>query len=185
MFKRFFVRTWTILHFADFNLARGSHARSSTLTRARSVTPSTSTTGLWACAPRRPLAPETCKFKQSIRNIFYNIHKTLCLFCSILVHCVCNYFIKPVEHIFDEIPGQSSSSQLWNSRAGPSQNFPPYSGTGLSHLRMRSCRPLPQVTEHGLHEVQPDQRPFTKEDNNWHVESLVTMHKIRSMEIAK
>ena len=64
-----------------------------------------------------------------------------------------------------KLPGQSSSSQLWNSLAGPWQNFPPYSGTGSLHLRMRSCRPLPQDTEQGLHELQTDQRPFTNKEN--------------------
>lgn len=59
------------------------------------------------------------------------------------------------------LPGQSSSSQFWNSFSGPSQNFPPYDGSGLVHCLARTCRPLPHVTEHTPHKLHADHLPLT------------------------
>ena len=52
------------------------------------------------------------------------------------------------------LPRQSSFSVY-----GPLQLFPPYIGLGLLHIRDLILYPRPQVTGHGLQELQSDQPP--------------------------
>lgn len=64
------------------------------------------------------------------------------------------------------LSGQSSMLQDLYCTRLPSQYFPPFLGTGLSHSRKEYCTPPPQLREHSPHAPQEPQPPCTGVWNN-------------------
>ena len=57
--------------------------------------------------------------------------------------------------------GQAVNLQDRVSSTLPIQSFPPYAGFGESHIRVNTCDPSPQVTEHVPLDVQLPNPPST------------------------
>lgn len=60
------------------------------------------------------------------------------------------------------LPGQLRVLHERSSRDAPTQVLPPLLGVSFVQLRVRCCRPDPQLLLHVFHELQVDQPPSTK-----------------------